>query len=138
MDKMQNNLVLKEKKASELKSSILKEFTCVSCPMGCMLEARSGLNGEFKISGNRCKRGLVYGLQEMKDPRRNISSTVAVKGAEINSLPVKTEKPIPKNKIFEVMKEINHIIVESPINVGDVIIENVLGTGVNIVATRNL
>ncbi len=115
-----------------------KEFTCVSCPMGCTLQASPADDGEFKISGNKCKRGLIYGLQEMKDPRRNISSTVCVKGAEINALPVKTAKPIPKNKIFEVMEELNKIIVEAPIHVGDVIIEDVLHTGVNIVATRNL
>ncbi len=135
-----DKLTLKEKPAPKhaIKLDGIKEFTCVSCPMGCMLQATPLESGEFKISGNSCKRGLTYGLQEMKDPKRNISSTVCVSGAEINSLPVKTAEPIPKGKIFEIMKEINKITVKAPINVGDVIIENVLNTGVNIIATRNL
>ncbi len=127
---MTNNL-----KTDKLK---LKEFTCVSCPMGCTLHATPLKTGEFQISGNQCKRGLIYGLQEMKDPKRNISSTVCVSGAEINSLPVKTAEPIPKGKIFEIMKEINKITVKAPVHVGDVIIENILGTGVDIIASRSL
>ncbi len=135
-----DKLTLKETVAPKhsIKLDRIKEFTCVSCPMGCTLQATPLESGEFKISGNQCKRGLVYGLQEMKAPTRNISSTVCVIGAEINSLPVKTAEPIPKGKIFEIMKEINKITVKAPVQVGDVIIENILGTGVDIVASRSL
>ncbi len=135
-----NKLTLKETDSPKhaIKIDGIKEFTCVSCPMGCMLQATPLESGEFQITGNSCKRGLTYGLQEMKDPKRNISSTVCVSGSEINSLPVKTADPIPKGKIFEIMKEINKITVQAPVQVGDVIIANVLNTGVDIIATRNL
>ncbi len=115
----------------------MKEFTCVSCPLGCRLRAEEK-NGEYIIEGYTCKRGLEYGLQEMRDPRRNISSTVRVKNGFLNLLPVKTSAPIPKDKIFSVMEEINKQEVSAPIKVGAVIIDNVLETGVSIVATRDM
>ncbi len=115
----------------------MKEFTCVSCPMGCKLTAVKEAD-EYKIEGYTCKRGLQYGLQEMKDPRRNISSTVRVKNGFLSMLPVKTAAPIPKDRIFSVMEEINHTQVTVPVFVGDVVISNVLQTGVDIIATRNM
>lgn len=115
----------------------MKEFTCVSCPMGCRLTATVE-NGSHKIEGYTCKRGLEYGLQEMKDPRRNISSTVRITNGFLTVLPVKTAAPIPKNMIFQVMEAINRVHVTAPIHSGAVVLANVLNTGVNIVATRNM
>ncbi len=115
----------------------MKEFTCVSCPMGCKLSAFKE-NGEYRIEGYTCKRGLQYGLQEMKDPRRNISSTVRVTNGFLSMLPVKTSAPIPKDSIFSIMEEINRKQVTAPVCVGDVIIADILNTGVDIVATRNM
>lgn len=116
----------------------MKEFTCVSCPMGCHLSVTKKENGEFLVKGFACKRGLEYGLQEMKDPRRNISSSVRIENGFLAVLPVKTEKPIPKNLIFQVMEKINSTKITAPVKVGDVIIANVLDTGINIVATRDM
>ena len=115
----------------------MKEFTCVSCPMGCRLTAVEE-NGTYKIEGYTCKRGLEYGLQEMRDPRRNISSTVRITNGFLTVLPVKTAAPIPKNMIFPVMEAINHTQVAAPITSGTVVIENVLNTGVDIIATRDM
>ncbi len=116
---------------------MMKEFTCVSCPMGCKLQV-SEQNGDFIITGNSCALGLKYGKQEMIDPRRNISSTVKVKNGFLEMLPVKTAAPIPKNKIFEVMQEINKTSVFAPVKMGDVIIKNVLNTGIDIIASRSM
>ncbi len=115
----------------------MKEFTCVSCPMGCKLNAFEEESG-YKITGYSCKRGLQYGLQEMEDPRRNISSTVRIQNGFLSMLPVKTSAPIPKDRIFSVMEIINNQKIEAPVSVGDVIIPNILETGVDIIATRNM
>lgn len=115
----------------------MKEFTCVSCPMGCRLRAIETANG-YTIEGYTCKRGLEYGLQEMKDPRRNISTTVKVKDGFLAVLPVKTSKPIPKDMIFTVMHEINKKEVQAPVAAGTCIIPNVLNTGADIIATRTM
>ena len=115
----------------------MKEFTCVSCPMGCRLRATEK-DGAYTIEGYSCKRGLEYGLQEMKDPRRNISSTVYVENGFLAALPVKTAAPIPKGMIFQVMEEINKIKVTAPVKTGAVIIPDVLHTGIDIVATRDM
>jgi len=116
---------------------MMKEFTCVSCPIGCRLTATEK-NGEYSIEGYTCKRGLEYGLQEMKDPRRNISSTVRITNGFLAVLPVKTATPIPKGMIFQVMEEINKQTVIAPVKSGAVIIRDVLHTGVDIVATRDM
>lgn len=115
-----------------------REFICIVCPMGCQLNVDASEGEEIIVNGSKCKRGNVYAVQEMTDPRRHITSTVRVHNGFLNLVPVKTDTEIPKGKIFEVMKEINNIQLEAPIKVGTVIIENVANTGSNIVATRNI
>lgn len=112
----------------------MKELTCIVCPRGCHLVIDDNLN----VSGNFCKRGENYAKNEITRPMRNISSTVIIKSSIINRLPVKTSDNIPKDKIFEVMKEINKVIVSAPINVGDIVIKNVLNLGVDIVSCRTI
>lgn len=111
----------------------MKELICIVCPKGCHLEV--DIENE-KVSGNTCKRGEIYGLNEVKNPTRVVTSTIAIKDGSV--VPVKTENPIPKNMIFDVMKEINTCEVIPPVKVGDVLIENILETGVNIVATKSV
>jgi len=91
-----------------------------------------------KVTGNTCKRGEIYGLNEVKNPTRIVTSTVKIDGCDNIVVPVKTEEPIPKGMIFDVMKEINKASVKLPIKVGDVIIEDVLGTGVSIVSAKTV
>ena len=117
---------------------IKEKFTCVSCPRGCKLSVFKEESGEITVTGNLCKGGELYAMQEIKDPRRNISSTVIIEGGVLPSLPVKTSSPIPKALIFDVMKEINTVKIHAPKKMGDVIIENVLNTGIDIVASRSV
>ena len=111
-----------------------KKFTCICCPRGCALEVDDNLN----VTGNFCPRGKEYGVSEVTSPVRNISSIVRVNNIPNLMLSVKTNKPIPKDKIFDVMNEINKVSVNAPISLGQVIIKNVCGLGVDIVATKDI
>lgn len=114
-----------------------KKLTCIVCPRGCQVTV-SKIGEEFKIEGNRCKRGIPYAISEVTNPVRKITSTVRVKNAKFNRLPVITDREIPKGLIFDIMREIDRVEVTAPVKYGDVIIENVLNTGANIIASRSL
>jgi len=111
----------------------MTQFICVSCPLGCLLKIEDN-----NISGHACPRGLDYARLELTDPKRNIAGTVRILGAIQNMLPVKTSEPLPKALLLDAARLLDSITVSSPIKIGDVIIENIFGTGVNFVATRSL
>ena len=113
-----------------------KNLTCINCPMGCSLVVKTEGSTVFGVSGNHCKFGDIYARKEITDPTRMVTSTVMVEGGNLRLVPVKTETAVPKGKIMECMKALKTICVSAPVGVGDVIIENVAGTGVNVVATR--
>lgn len=112
-----------------------RELICIVCPKGCHLKVDVD---NKNVTGNSCKRGFAYGLNEVISPTRVVTSTVRIEDITGCVLPVKTENAIPKEKIFDVMKEINKVEVKLPIKIGQVIIENILDTGVNIVATKSI
>jgi CxxC motif-containing protein len=115
-----------------------RELICISCPLGCNLEVDISDENDIKVKGNSCKRGEVYGIKECTNPTRIVTSTVFVKNGTEEVLPVKTERDIPKGKIFDCVRLLKDVEIEAPVKIGDVIIENVLDTGVNIVATKNI
>ena len=115
-----------------------KELICIGCPMGCQLSVEMEGGEVAAVSGNTCPRGDAYARKEVTNPTRIVTSTVIVVNGSRNRLPVKTLKDIPKSKIFEVMKEINKVRVTAPARVGDIVASNAAGTGVDIVATRNV
>jgi len=112
----------------------MKELICITCPRGCHLSVDDNLN----VTGNMCPRGAMYAKAELTHPVRMVTSTVVVDSKCECRLPVKTKEPIPKELIFKVMEEIDKVKVKAPINIGDVVIKNILGTGVDIVATKNI
>lgn len=112
----------------------MRELICIVCPRGCKLKVDENLN----VTGNFCNRGIDYGKSEVTNPTRIITSTVKINSNLISRLPVKTSKPIPISKIFEVMQEINKIKVSIPVLLGDILLENILETKADIVATRSL
>ena len=112
----------------------MKELICITCPRGCHLSVDDNLN----VTGNLCPRGAIYAKAELTHPIRMVTSSVVIESTIQKRLPVKTKEPIPKELIFDIMEEINKVKVKAPIKIGDVIIENVLGTGINIVATKNI
>lgn len=114
----------------------MPEFTCIVCPMGCRIGVESK-NGELKFSGAGCRRGEQYVRDETVSPKRMLTSVVAVKGSH-KLLPVKTAAPIPKELIFTAMAVIKKIQVQGEIKIGQVIKENIAGSGVALVATKNM
>lgn len=111
------------------------KITCICCPMGCQLTVDAERN---TVSGNTCQRGIDYGLQEVSNPTRIITGSVKVDEGDLPLVSVKTEKDVSKDRIFDVMDVIHNFTIPAPINVGDVIIPDVAGTGVNLVATRSV
>lgn len=115
----------------------MKEFNCIGCPRGCLLRVEKE-NEEFVVTGNTCDRGKEFAISEMTAPKRTICSTVKTVFPEAPVLPVRVSTDIPKEKIFDVMKEINAVTLTERIGRGDVIIENVLGLGVDVISTSSL
>lgn len=115
-----------------------RELICINCPMGCPLTVTLDGDQVVSVSGNTCPRGEQYGRKEVTNPTRIVTSSVYVDGAKgVSMLSVKTAEDIPKGKIFEITAALKDVRVKAPVHIGDVIIENVAGTGVNVVATRN-
>ena len=96
------------------------------------------LVSQDEISGNECPAGIKYAKEEMTNPTRNIATSVRVTGGDMQRLSVKTQKPIPKKMIREAVDEIHKITMVAPVSIGDIILENAAGTGVDILATRNI
>lgn len=116
---------------------MIKNIVCVSCPLGCPIEVTME-NGEVvSVKGNTCKRGDAYARTEMTAPKRSLTSTIKVSGGKLPVVPVKSSAPLPKELMLECMSEINRVTVKAPVKTGDVVIENILNTGVDIVATNN-
>lgn len=115
-----------------------RNLICISCPIGCSLTAEIE-NGEVvSVTGNTCKRGDLYARTECVHPERSLTSTVKVNGGIRPIVSVKSSKPIPKETMFDCMTLINKAEVTAPVKIGDVVIENILDTGANIVATNDL
>ncbi len=115
-----------------------KELVCIVCPVGCNLKTKHIVDKEVLVSGNKCKRGEIYAKQELIDPRRVITSTAVIKSDSQNRVPIKTDQPIPKELISEAMKEINALRIKGPVNRGDIVVQDFLGLGVNLVATKTV
>jgi len=114
-----------------------KELVCIVCPIGCRLKI-TGTPDNLTVTGNQCKRGIGYASDEINNPTRMICSTVKIRGAIHKVIPVKTDKAIPEKYKLEVMKLINNIELTSPVKMGDIVVADIFGTGINIVTTRNM
>lgn len=115
----------------------MKQLVCIGCPRGCRLTVEEN-SGEFIVTGNTCPRGKAFAISEMTEPKRTICSTVKTVFPSCPVLPVRVSDDIPKDRIFDVMREINAVVLTERIGRGDVIIENVLGLGVDVISTSDL
>lgn len=114
-----------------------REMVCVSCPMGCAITVELDDNNEvISVTGNTCPRGDKYARQECTHPERMLTSTVKVEGGRLPVVPVKSASPIPKEMLFDAMKEVNKVTLKAPVTFGDVAVKDILGTGINIVVTN--
>ncbi len=114
---------------------MIKNITCIICPRGCALTVDINEN-DVKVSGNACPKGERYGIDECTNPIRTVTSTVRVENRTDTMVSVKTETPIAKEKIFDVMQAIRNTTVNAPVRIGDVIIDDVCGS--KIIATKNV
>ena len=114
----------------------MKELICIVCPNGCRLRVDAEKN--LSVTGNGCPRGEAYGKTELTCPVRVVTSTVRCRGANHPRCPVKTDAPVPKGQMKAVLAALNSVTVEAPLRRGTVILENVCGTGANVVTTRSL
>lgn len=113
----------------------MKEMICIVCPRGCRLT----MDEKGEIHGNFCRRGAIYGKQEATAPMRILTTTVTLYSEEdIRCLPVMTEHEIPKEKMDAVMEALRHVKVKVPVQMRQVIVENILGLGVNVIATKEV
>ncbi len=113
-----------------------RELICINCPMGCMLTAEVEGGEVTKVSGNTCPRGEQYAKTELTAPVRTVTTTMKTAGGK--PVPVKTKAPIPKDKIFDVVAAIKSATAPLPVKMGDVVLENAAGTGVDIVSARSM
>ena len=111
---------------------------CIGCPLGCPLTVEMEGNEVKNVTGNTCPRGVAYAKKELTNPTRIVTSTVRVAGGKLAMVSVKTQSDIPKDKIFDCVKALKHVELTAPVKIGDVVVENVAGTGVNVIATKNV
>ena len=114
----------------------MKELVCIVCPKGCRLQVDE--EHGYAVSGNRCPRGAAYGRNELLHPTRVLTSTVCIQGGLHRRLPVKTTAPIPKELIFQAMESLNGVRLTAPVHLGQVVIHDLLRTGVDVVSTREM
>ena len=115
-----------------------KELICIGCPMGCPIVVEMEDGKVLSVTGNTCPRGESYARKEVTNPTRIVTTTVRVDGGKVPMINVKTEQDIPKDKIFECIAALRGVTMKAPIHIGDIILENVADTGVNIVAAGNV
>ena len=114
-----------------------KELICIVCPKGCHLEVTQE-NEKFQVTGNQCKRGPVYAQKELTEPTRVLTTTVKIKNGILNRIPVVTEGEILKDSLEDAMQILNKIELEAPVKNNQVIIKDLLGSGVNVVVSRSM
>ena len=117
-----------------------RNLTCINCPMGCQITVTMEDGKVLSVEGNTCPRGDTYARKEVTNPTRIVTSSVYVKGAGngAKTVSVKTAADIPKGKIFDILEELKGLTVEAPVRIGDIVLPNACGTGVNVIATRNI
>ena len=120
-----------------MKTMEKRELICIGCPLGCMLTVEMNDGAVVNVTGNTCPRGKVYAEKEVTNPTRIVTSSVRVKGGDRVSVSCKTKSDIPKSKIFDVARALRDVEVQAPVAIGDVLVEDVAGTGVQIVATSH-
>lgn len=115
----------------------MRELTCIGCPLGCSLRVFEE-DGTLRVEGNTCPRGATYAENEVRCPKRTVTSTVAIRGGALDRLSVRTQTDIPKEKIFDCMAQIKALCVDAPVAIGDIVLPDVAGTGVALIATKSV
>ena len=115
-----------------------RKITCIECPVGCALSVDIEDCRVIKVSGNKCPKGEPYAVSEVKNPLRILTSVVLSQSLSLKMIPVRTDKPIPKSRLFDAMVEVKKIRITRPLKAGDIVAENFLGLQINLIATRDV
>jgi len=115
-----------------------RQVTCINCPLGCTLDVEIHSDDSISVTGFQCARGEDYAKKEVLNPTRTITSTVPVLNGDVPMVSVKTSGDIPKKSIKSCMLALKDVVVEAPIYIGDIIVEHICGTDINIVATKEV
>lgn len=115
-----------------------KKMICICCPIGCHLTVDLQDNGDINVSGNNCPRGEKYAKDEIRCPKRMVTTIVRVDGGIIDMVSVKSADGIPKGKIFDVLEVLKGVRLTAPIKIGDIVVSNICDTGIDIIATKNI
>ena len=119
-------------------SETTRELTCIGCPLGCSITVTMNGTDVVSVTGNTCPRGDAYARKEVTNPTRIVTSTVRVEGGISPMVNVKTASDIPKAKFFECASALKNVVVTAPVKIGDVVLSNVAGTGVDVVVAKNI
>jgi len=111
-----------------------KEYICILCPRGCHVS----VDESGKITGNFCARGIKYVQTEMNEPKRTLTTTVKTIFPEMPRISVKTSAPVPKDKLFAIMEQLNEVLLDTPMSIGEIVLPDVLHTGVDVILTKSL
>ncbi|MCH4188536.1 MAG: DUF1667 domain-containing protein [Megasphaera sp.] len=115
-----------------------KQINCINCPLGCLLTIELTDGKVTNVTGNTCPRGEKYGHQEMTNPQRMLTSSVRVENGFLPLLPVVSKSTLPKGKILACAEALRDVVVKAPVKTGDIIVSNILGLGVDIIASRDM
>ena len=115
----------------------MKELFCITCPTGCRLSVK-GNGSDITVEGNGCNRGIDFAKTEMLSPTRSLTTTVRTTFPGVPVLPVRTDGEIPKGKLFDAMNELNKVVVSSELDCGDIVLENIAGCGIRVIATSDI
>ncbi|MHA1820215.1 MAG: DUF1667 domain-containing protein [Promethearchaeota archaeon] len=115
-----------------------KDFVCTICPNSCRLHIEVRSPNELVVSGFTCPKGMEFGKQEFLEPKRMLITTMKIKNGVLPVIPVRSNKPIPKEMIFKAMEEVNNTEVKAPVKMGDVLIKNLFNLNVDVVASRDM
>ena len=112
-------------------------LVCINCPRGCHLIVEEN-DGKISVTGNSCVRGETYAINELTNPLRTVTTTVDIESNKYRRLPVITSAPIPKSKMMDLMKSLKDVKVTAPIKLNDVVVKNILGMGVDLIASKSI
>lgn len=115
-----------------------RELTCIGCPLGCGITVTIENDEVRNVTGNTCNRGDAYARKEVTNPTRIVTSSVRVENGTAAMVSVKTKEDIPKDKIFDCIDSLKGICVKAPIKIGDIVVNDIAGTGIPVIATKNI
>ena len=118
--------------------ALVDRLTCVLCPIGCELELFKDPGPELQVLGNQCDKGVPFALEEVLHPKRNLATSVPIEGSASRLVSVRLSGPVPRELIFPILAEIVKLRPKAPVRRGQVLVADVLGSGVDVIATRTV